>query len=58
MTGYSNNISSHAGYLLSTITSLCEHEVDDVGSAIGVAWGGGSMWTWSPNNGFLQVLAP
>ena len=39
VTGYSNNISSYAGYLLSTITSLCEHEVDDVGSAVGVAWG-------------------
>ena len=53
VTGYSNNISSYAGYLLSTITSLCEHEVDDVGSAVGVAWKGGTMWTWSLNIGFL-----
>ncbi len=30
VTGYSNNISSYAGYLLSTITSICEHVVDDV----------------------------
>ena len=25
VTGYSNNIPSYAGYLLSTITSICEH---------------------------------
>ena len=31
VTSYSNSISSYAGYLLSTITSICEHEVDDVG---------------------------
>ena len=56
--GYSNNISSYAGDLLSTITSICEHVVDDVGAAIGGAWGGRRMWTWSLNIGFLQFLAP
>lgn len=59
--GYSNNISSYVGDLLSTITSICEHVVDDVGRRLKEhgAWGGGRrMWTWSLNVGFLQVLAP
>ena len=34
VTGYSNNISSYAGYLLSTITSIYAHEVDDVGQRL------------------------
>ena len=34
VTGYSNNISSYAGYLLSTITSICEHVVDEVGQQL------------------------
>ncbi len=32
--GYRNNISSYAGYGLSTITSICEHVVDDVGQQL------------------------
>lgn len=32
--GYSNNISSYAGDVLSTITSICEHVVDDVGQQL------------------------